>query len=83
MDNTQDESPANGDDLGFVFDRVSILRAANTELTKYGLSYDVADLLETAAWLAGDALQPSPELPVWSSSTETDGGTPESEETGA
>lgn len=79
MDNTQNNDP-NGDDLGFVFDRVSILRAANTELTRYGLAFDVADLLETAAWLAGDALPTGPDIPVWSSSSEPND---ESEETGA
>jgi hypothetical protein len=78
MDNTENPEPT--DDLGFVFDRVSILRRANGELSAYGMSYDVADLLETAAWLAGDALAAAPDLPVWSSSTEETG---ESEETGA
>lgn len=75
------EPPA--DDLGFVFDRVSILRAAHRELTAYGLSYDVADLLETAAWIAGDALPSGPEIPVWTSESDTPGSTDESEETGA
>jgi hypothetical protein len=78
MDNTENPEPT--DDLGFVFDRVSILRRAHGELTSYGVSYDVADLLETAAWLAGDALPTGPDLPVWSSSSEETG---ESEETGA
>lgn len=71
------ESNEPEDDLGFVFDRVSILRRAHRELSQLGMSFDVEDLLECAAWLAGDALPTPPELPIWT--TETD----ENEETGA
>lgn len=75
MDNAPELEP-----LGFVADRITILRAAHTTLKEFGLDFDVADLLDVAGWLAGDT------LPVVTSSTpepaddETDD---ESEETGA
>lgn len=77
--------PADVDPIEFVFDRVSILRRAHKELTAFGLSFEVPDLLETAAWLAGDALPNSPELPVWTTTTpDADGeDEPESEAQGA
>ncbi len=76
--------PADVDPIEFVFDRVSILRRAHKELKAFDLDFDVADLLETAAWLAGDALPTSPELPVWTTQTDPPGETEdESEETGA
>lgn len=78
MDNAPDLEP-----LGFVQDRITILRAAHTTLKDFGLDFDVADLLDVAGWLAGDTLPvvtSSPPEPATDDEGETDD---ESEETGA
>lgn len=53
MDKTPDTEP---EPLTFVADRMVILRSAHKLVTEFGLSYDVADLLDVAGWLAGDTL---------------------------
>ncbi len=77
MDNAPELEP-----LGFVQDRITILRAAHTTLKDFGLDFDVADLLDVAGWLAGDTLPVvSPDTPpVMDDGDETED---ESEETGA
>lgn len=51
MDNAPEPDP-----LGFVQDRITILRAAHTLMKEWGMTFDVADLLDVAGWLAGDTL---------------------------
>jgi len=51
MDNADEPEP-----LTFVADRIVILRSAHKVLTELGMDPDVGDLLETAAWIAGDDL---------------------------
>jgi hypothetical protein len=50
MDKKSDEP----EPFSFVFERLVILRAAHKVLTELGMSPDIADLLDTAGWLAGD-----------------------------
>lgn len=51
MDNAPEPDP-----LGFVQDRITILRAAHSLVKEWGMTFDVADLLDVAGWLAGDTL---------------------------
>ncbi len=48
------------EELAFLADRVLALNVAHMLLKAYEIEYDVSDLLETAAWLAGDNLPDAP-----------------------
>ena len=54
-------NPDEPEPFSFVFERIVILRAAHKVLTELGLSPDIADVLDTAAWLAGDDIDGDPE----------------------
>lgn len=58
MDSRKPEEP---EPFSFVFERIVILRAAHKVLTELGMSPDIADLLDTAGWLAGDGINGDPE----------------------
>lgn len=53
MDSRKPEEP---EPFSFVFERIVILRAAHKVLSELGMTPDIADLLDTAGWLAGDGI---------------------------
>lgn len=50
------DSGSDPDPLTFVQDRITVLRAAHALVKEWDMTFDVADLLDVAGWLAGDDL---------------------------
>lgn len=53
MDSRNEEEP---EPFSFVFERLVILRAAHKVLGELSMTFEVGELLDTAAWLAGDGI---------------------------
>jgi hypothetical protein len=58
MDSRNQDEP---EPFSFVFERIVILRAAHKVLTELGHTPDIAELVDTAAWLAGDDIDGAPD----------------------
>lgn len=58
MDSRNQDEP---EPFSFVFERLVILRAAHKVLNELGFSPDVPELIDTAAWLAGDDVDGDPD----------------------
>jgi hypothetical protein len=77
------KKPDEPEPFSFVFERIVILRSAHKVLTELGMTPDIADLLDTAAWLAGDDVDGDPDGVIEAPHDGGEGKVPEEDGQGA